>query len=759
MSVLLLLALAVACVDDDPAKLLAKKDVADRLRGLELLASDGHKAAERLLKKAVNDGDFEVQWRAVQALATHGTGNSTKMLVEVATDHPLRVVRRAAAESLRAIDPAEAAKKLAGKLKGRSKTAAAEALAIVGDSSSRKVFEKLAKETDPTLQAYALLGLGRAGGLDDADVLEAIEEPLGSTNTRRAAGAARALAATGDARALEPLLARLVKGRISDVLARRLIDAIAAVREAGDVSARAALDERVVVALDGAESASAIAWLTRLLARLGATSSASAIVKKGLSSSDVAVRSAAVAALGTLGGDESFDGVREALKNDGTARVRFHAIRALATIDAEKAKPAITAALDDADATVREEAAVVCGTRHWKDAAEALRPKLGDADWRVALAAAVSLGSIQDEDSIAPLQEMLKTGGDWRQRATALTGLGRIGRRECIPLLIEALDDPDPMVKAVARDYLKRLCLADLPADPAPWRKWWEGNEKKFSFQDRNRRYADVQDEKYAYGDFKRRPYGALQDIDVIVLGGGNDGIEKYLAAATIAHRMTGKGDVKESGLNPNAVFIANCPGELAGEDPDRIEWFVHSGGYVFATCWGLTRTIARIFPGIIHAERMEADRSSVDAEPTDRKSPLLEHVVAPFTELHYNIAGYQLIVVDDPERFEVLIDSESADAQWGQGNLFGWFRAGHGVVADSTNHFTLQGMGNERFDSEADRMAFAFERLGYDFERLRELREDGVFKKDRSAAAAVDDQSFLRLMARFVHLRRRVDG
>ena len=40
-----------------------------------------------------------------------------------------------------------------------------------------------------------------------------------------------------------------------------------------------------------------------------------------------------------------------------------------------------------------------------------------------------------------------------------------------------------------------------------------------------------------------------------------------------------------------------------------------------------------------------------------------------------------------------------------------------------------------------------------------RELRADGVFKKDRAAADAVDDQSFLRLMARFVLLKRKVDG
>ncbi|MFG0319714.1 MAG: HEAT repeat domain-containing protein, partial [Planctomycetota bacterium JB042] len=409
--------------------------------------------------------------------------------------------------------------------------------------------------------------------------------------------------------------------------------------------------------------------------------------------------------------------------------------------------------------TVREEAAVVCGERHWLSTADALRARLDDDDWRVRLAAAVSLGSLQDEAAIEPLKARLASSGEWRERATAATGLGRIGRREVVPALIEALDDADPMVKAIARDYLKRLCLADLPADPAPWRKWWEANEKKFSFQDRNRRYEDARDEKYAYGDFKRRPYGALADIDVIVLGGGNDGIEKYLAAATIAHRMTAKGEVKASGLNPNAVFIANCPGQLDGDDPDRIEWFVHSGGYVFATCWGLTRTVARVFPGIIHAERMEADRSSVDADPAAPESPLLEDVVAPHTELQYGIAGYQLIVVDDPERFEVLIDSEAADAQWGQGNLFGWFRAGHGVVADSTNHFTLQGMDGLKFGSADERMAYAFERLGYDFERLRELREEGVFKKDRSAADAVDDQSFLRLMARFVHLRRKVDG
>ena len=216
---------------------------------------------------------------------------------------------------------------------------------------------------------------------------------------------------------------------------------------------------------------------------------------------------------------------------------------------------------------------------------------------------------------------------------------------------------------------------------------------------------------------------------------------------------------IETHGLNPNAVFIANCPGALDGEDPARIEWFVHAGGYLFATCWGLTRTVARIFPGIIRADRMEADRTKVGASGTSGDSPLLQDVLDPHTRLQFAIAGYQMILVDDPERFEVLIDSEEADARWGQGNLFGWFRAGHGVVADSTNHFTLQGMSGQKFGSADERRAFAFERLGYSFARLRELDEEGVFGKDRSAADACDDQSFLRLMARFVHLKRKVDG
>ena len=44
------------------------------------------------------------------------------------------------------------------------------------------------------------------------------------------------------------------------------------------------------------------------------------------------------------------------------------------------------------------------------------------------------------------------------------------------------------------------------------------------------------------------------------------------------------------------------------------------------------------------------------------------------------------LIQVLDPERVEVLLDSPSAAARHGTGDLAAWFRVGHGTVLDTAN-------------------------------------------------------------------------
>jgi HEAT repeat protein len=749
----------------DPAALLKSKDPLDRIKAVRQLTSDATPAAEALLRKALDDKDLEVAHLTVKAFADRDKPSDAAIgdLVGVAISYPVRATRLAAAETLKKIAPTAGAKQIAGKLKpkGDERPAIAEALAILAEPGVAKTLEKLLTAEEPTVRGAAIRGIAALDPVAAKPKLEKLLTTGGSTET---AAAAAALAATGTRAAFDALLARL-SGKLSDVLERRVVaatcDALAGLQSGDRGGALDAIANALAGTANPARAARVLASFVATPAGKGdAARVAKILAEKGLKHADAEARRASVLALGRTGDANSLAALTAVLESDSDAKTRYQAIEASAALDDAKARAAIYTALGkDADAAVREHAAALAGKRHWMDAAQPLRGALEDADWRVMLAAAISLGSIQDPEAIAPLAAIAAKDTVWQRRAGAVAGLGRIGRAEVIAPLIAALADKDPTVKATAHDYLQRLCFESFSAEAAKWEKWWSQNSAKFAFFDRNQRHKDSSDGKYAGADFKSNPYGALTDIDVFVLGAGKDALEQYLTKLTIAHTMTLPGTLKEAGLHPSAVFIANCRGEIQGDDFERVEWFVRSGGYLVATCWALTNTVMKTFPGVIRADRDQANQSAVSAEPGDLSSPLLEHVIHEGTRLLYRLAGYQIIVIDDEERFSVLVDSLEADERWGQGILCGSFQVGHGVVLDSVNHFALQGMTGLNFKTEPERAAFALERLSYSYEKVRELQAAGAFKNDRAAAEACDDQTFMRLIARFVYQKRRFDG
>src|SRR5262249_41422092 len=134
----------------------------------------------------------------------------------------------------------------------------------------------------------------------------------------------------------------------------------------------------------------------------------------------------------------------------------------------------------DADARVREVAAVALGTRGVPAAVPALETALADLDWRVVVSAAVSLGITEHEASAAALLALHTRGAnDWRTRASAVAGLARLHAREGVPVLIASLEDPEAIIAHTAYEYLAMIAHQRLEPKVAVWNKWWEENGKK----------------------------------------------------------------------------------------------------------------------------------------------------------------------------------------------------------------------------------------------------------------------------------------
>jgi HEAT repeat protein len=760
----LLVATALAA-EEVAAPDIQSKEVEARLAAIQVIAEKGAPDAPALLEKAARDRDWEVVHRAVEALGVRGTLDSIDLLVDLAVTGPTRSIRRAAAASAKKLQGEVAATAVARRLKGDEAVRAADALAVLAEPVAAKDLERLAKKKGKGAEIERRAALEALGALADRTRIPFFAEYLEDEDIGVRAAAVGALAATKDTAAIAPLREGLGDAALLDVMERRYIAAIRVLLAAeADAAKRDAAAELLIRSFGMGGSPEASARVARLLGILGNRKEPVGPVEEykkmlpssGLGHGSLEVRRASAHALGLLGKEDTYDRLAAVAAGDADPRVRFHALRAAVAVKGDAAQSLLLERLtNDTDPAVREEAAAILGKRRIADAVPALVAALGDKQWEVSVAAAVSLGRIRDARALPALVQLL---GDkeWRRRGGAVVGLGWIRQKEAINHLIDMTRDKEPAVARTAVEFLRHISGEALDENVKSWRTWWEKWGPNFSFRDRDAEARDAK--KYGYAV---QPGKVYEDLDIVVLvtRRGGDNIQDLLTMYGIEHRLIRSGAVQKCGLHPYALFVANCPGEIVDNDVEAIQFYVHAGGYLFASCWALTHTVQRCFPQIVQKyENRRQVVDTVEAEMVPGDSPLTEGVFTAGCQPLYELMGSHLIEVIDPERFEVLIDSPDTATRWGEGNLAGWFTIGHGLVLDSANHFDLQGMSQARLADEKDRMAFAVDRLGYDYGELRKLREKGVFLKQPIAVKSTRDLTIFRFITTFVRQKRLAD-
>ncbi len=181
----------------------------------------------------------------------------------------------------------------------------------------------------------------------------------------------------------------------------------------------------------------------------------------------------------------------EAVLASGDAAAKRHALWALDALG----KTGL-AALKDADASVRRQAARQLGTR--KLAPAGVFPLLKDADASVRFQAATALGRIGDACAVVGLVDLLEEK-DLFVRYAAFKALNRLGREKPASwsLIVAGLESPKPEVRegtlfALRETYDENLvkaliaapkspeslaALAELHRSPAPWKGQWWGTQ------------------------------------------------------------------------------------------------------------------------------------------------------------------------------------------------------------------------------------------------------------------------------------------
>lgn len=742
----------------DAAKDIKAKEPEKRVAAVEALRSQGGEAAEKLLVGALLDKDWEVVERAALALRDVGSKGAVPQLIKVSIDGPAARIRRAAALAIAKIDPAKGVEDLAKQSAGKNATRAWQALAIVGPAAAGAQSDSLAKNLRKSQKAKEAAEKAAAAGAiacaGKEDMLAALEAYLAGEDVAHAAAALRSVASSADADVLAKVQAALARKQLGDVLERRLIATAASVAALLPAEHGAKLLDAVCGGAEAAVAARGMR-LAHALSTGPAKDAALTKLEAGLSHASADVRAAAVHAGVRAKHEPVLVKSKDLANRDPDARVRAVAltrlVEQLGIADPDVFAIAVERLQGDSDASVREQAAVSLGGSSSEDAVKALASALGDKDWAVAACAAVSLGKTTHETALAPLLALSKDP-DWRRRGAAIVGLCHVTKNDAVPAVLAAIADAEPAIANTARVYAKAVARQDLGADSKAWIDWWAENGKRVKMWTPEE--AKARREKYGYA---RTAEDVFKDLDVIVLDSRGDHIQKVLEHEKLAFRTTAAAKHRADGLHPHGVYVSNCTGEVEAEDLERIAWFVRTGGYLFGSCWSLHETIEKVYPGVVRKyEGMGEVLDTVDAEPIALDSPYLKGVFDGGVEPQYNLEGAHLIEVIDRERCEVLVDSPDCATRWGNGNLAVWFRAGHGLILDSVNHFDNQGLVNASFLKEdEERQAYALDRMGMSYERWRATKDQKWWSSNTKAAEQVFDLTALHLVVNFVRSKR----
>ncbi len=470
------------------------------------------------LPALLKDDAVETRIAAARALATIGSGQTVRPLLDALNDEA-EPVRRAAAAALGAVGDPDAITGLIGALDDPAESvaeAAAHSLGALGDPRAVKpLIDAFRKSTSP-IPAQALDQIGCAavedligaldydvqwgrqwaarslGILQDSRAVEPLLEMFGTERDARARRAtALALGALGDARAVDPLMA-VLKDPQSDGTVRAAAATALGMLDSDDPDVekalRAVFEEAQETPFFRTMLAAALGkfddlpatqppWLAHLrhdtsvengravwrladviLQSAGgdAIDSTAAVhgVAIALREGDPPLREAAIRISAKLG-DAAVEPL-EAVLRDAAPEARAAVVRALGAIGTPAANDRLIATLGDRQPDVRDMAALLLGANGEARAVTPLLAMIPPASEQVPEVVSVALGLLGDARAVEPLIGALQRCGG-SERGCAAWALGMLGDPRAVEPLQRALGQERGEVGAVVAMSLVRL--------------------------------------------------------------------------------------------------------------------------------------------------------------------------------------------------------------------------------------------------------------------------------------------------------------
>ena len=145
---------------------------------------------------------------------------------------------------------------------------------------------------------------------------------------------------------------------------------------------------------------------------------------------------------------------------DKDPTIRALAVDVLRYSEDPSVAPHIELRLGDEHPMVRKAALLALGRLGAVEAVPAIISSLNDRDQSVRCHAALVLGSLRDDRAVRPLIETLQSDTFSVARQTAANSLGEIGSMKALRPLKVAMDDPDAKVRMAARSAIDRIKTA-----------------------------------------------------------------------------------------------------------------------------------------------------------------------------------------------------------------------------------------------------------------------------------------------------------
>ena len=756
----LLLIFAVSARGDEAglASQLASKSPDLRERAAERLGEQGDKAAVKALIPLLKDKDWGVRLAAIRALAPIRSTSGQEALIKQLHTGALSILRLETAQLLRkhgdAALLADVVKGL-GRTKDEKRVRVIEALGILGPLSTAVAVAALGKQmrvADPQYRIAAARAMGELGKGQKA-LIGGLKDKEDEVRWLCAVG----LASVDTSSARDAVISWIDKAPARRPAPGYVLRRVG--RRGAKVNA-AAMGKAIAKALPKSKQARAllmVAWHGRLEACAEAA-------RKHLKAREPRARALALCVAGLGKESLTYKDVKSAItfKEDV---VRYAA--ATAYLGAAKDQ---RAALDHVLRSKFENVALIgvrfASDHKREDAVPALLALAkGETDAKKQMlaraAACVALGRLGRGKVYDDLAELSRDRA-WQVSAAALEGIFFCWRKEAIPHYIEFFSDRHRVVRKVARTNLAYM-TRQTHDRRAPYEAWWAKVGGKFELvhpEDVIKK-AEVERDKYGYAiNTKKHIQKILSGTEIIVVRGRWDFVEKVLVELDVKHTAIFAQKVKEEGLTPKQIVLVNCEGTTDTLTAEYLRWFVVTGGYMATTDWALVNALTRTFPTVISkSAKQNTGNVNVIVEPGLPGSRLLEGAF-PFgvrPKWWLEIQAFP-IVINDPIRADVLVDSFEMLSRYGSSPMLVEFPAGLGKVIHSTSHFFLAKEGFSNFGSAAERRLFAADHLGLSMKQIRELDAKRFFDQMKDTAPISRNYSMFVMLVNFIREKQAID-